>query len=74
MDSEAISASRKRPGMIYVKLLRALSICDTDPAFLVMNSSYMDSHCGRSRLPRDGFGVLEEIEFGSGAIAEDIMA
>lgn len=32
--------------MIYVKLLSALSICDTWPAFLVMNSSYMPSHFG----------------------------
>lgn len=31
---------------MYVKLLNALSICDTCPAFLVMNSSYIDSHCG----------------------------
>lgn len=36
------------PGMMYVKLRRALSICDTCPAFLVMNSSYIPSHCGGS--------------------------
>ena len=36
------------PGMMYVKLLSALSICDTCPAFLVMNSSYIASHCGGS--------------------------
>lgn len=44
--------------MIYVKLLSALSICDTWPAFLVINSSYMDSHCGGSdnMLPTDGRG------------------
>jgi hypothetical protein len=32
--------------MIYVRLLSALSICDTWPAFLVMKSSYMLSHFG----------------------------
>lgn len=29
------------PGTIYVKLLSALSICDTAPAFFVMKSPYM---------------------------------
>lgn len=48
------------PGMIYVKLLNALSICDTCPAFLVMNSSYEASHFGGSdRIwPAEGRGVL----------------
>lgn len=31
---------------MYVRLRRALSICDTCPAFFVMKSSYMASHCG----------------------------
>jgi hypothetical protein len=39
---------RNVPGMIYVKLRSALSICDTWPAFFVMNSSYIPSHCGGS--------------------------
>lgn len=34
------------PGIMYVRLRRALSICDTCPAFFVMKSSYMASHCG----------------------------
>lgn len=47
--------------MMYVKLRNALSICDTWPAFFVMNSSYIFSHCGgRERIwpsdGRDGFG------------------
>jgi hypothetical protein len=33
-DSEAISASRKRPGIMYVRLRRADSICATEEAFL----------------------------------------
>lgn len=32
--------------MMYVKLRRALSICDTWPAFFAMKSSYMRSHPG----------------------------
>lgn len=41
---------------MYVKLRSALSICDTCPAFLVMNSSYIPNHCGGSARiwPRDG--------------------
>lgn len=43
---------------MYVRLRSALSICDTCPAFLVTNSSYMPSHCGGNdsicpRLGRD---------------------
>lgn len=34
------------PGMMYVKLRSALSICDTWPAFFAMKSSYMRSHPG----------------------------
>lgn len=33
---------------MYVKLLSALSICDTCPAFLVIKSSYMPKQCGGS--------------------------
>jgi hypothetical protein len=36
------------PGMMYVRLRSALSICDTCPAFLVIKSSYMLSHFGGS--------------------------
>lgn len=43
------------PGIIYVRLRKALSICETCPAFFVMNSSYMDNHCGGNEriLPSD---------------------
>lgn len=61
------------PGIIYVKLRRALSICDTELAFLVINSSYIDSHCGRSMLPTDDFCALEFKEDVSGAASEYVM-
>lgn len=37
---------RDKPGMMYVRLRRALSICDTWPAFLEMKSSYSASQRG----------------------------
>ena len=51
------------PGMMYVKLRSALSICDTCPAFLVIKSSYMLSHWGgRAKIwpsvGRDGRAAL----------------
>lgn len=50
--------------MMYVKLRRALSICDTWPAFFVINSSYMESHCGGNERmrPRDGRDEDEAVE------------
>ena len=37
--------------MMYVRLRRADSICETCPAFLAMKSSYMERHCGgRERI------------------------
>ena len=36
------------PGMMYVSDRRAVSICDTAPAFLVINSPYTFSHFGAS--------------------------
>jgi hypothetical protein len=47
-DSEASSASRKRPGMIYVRERRADSIWVTEDWFLVMNVPYIESHFGGS--------------------------
>jgi hypothetical protein len=47
-DSDAISASLNRPGMIYVNDLSADSICDTADEFLIMNSSYCESHLAGS--------------------------
>ena len=48
---QALRGQGNLPGMIYVKLRSALSICDTWPAFLVINSSYIPSHCGgRARI------------------------
>jgi hypothetical protein len=46
--SEASSASRNRPGMIYVNERRADSIWVTELWFLVTNSPYMLSHFGGS--------------------------
>lgn len=59
---------------MYVKLRKALSICDTWPAFLVINSSYIDSHCGGIDriLPSDarGFDFDLEVE-AAGRFVED---
>ena len=45
-DSDANSASRNRPGIMYVKERRADSICVTELWFLVMKSPYMLIHLG----------------------------
>lgn len=64
-----------QPGIMYVRLRSALSICDTCPAFLVMNSSYIPSHCGGMariwpRLGRDeGFASGRASLEGAGIIA-----
>lgn len=47
-DSDASSASRKRPGMIYVRERRADSICVTEDWFLVMKELYLESSLGGS--------------------------
>ena len=58
-DSEAISASRKRPGMIYVKERMALSICPIDDAFCTMNSSYLCvNSAGKVRMFEASLEVL----------------
>jgi hypothetical protein len=44
--SDASSASRNRPGMIYVNDRKADSICVTELWFLVMKSPYMFNHFG----------------------------
>jgi hypothetical protein len=43
---ESRGRHRVAPGMIYVKLRRPDSICDTALAFLTMKSAYMSSHFG----------------------------
>jgi len=45
------------PGTIYVKLLSALSICDTAPAFFVMKSPYMSMY-GRKLFPAAAGGEV----------------
>lgn len=45
-DSEASSASRKRPGMMYVKERKADSICVTEDWWVVMKVLYKESHFG----------------------------
>lgn len=51
---------------MYVRLLSALSICDTCPAFLVIKSSYMPKHCGgsvrtRPSVVRAAFGRTDAV-------------
>jgi hypothetical protein len=43
-DSDAISASRKRPGMRYVRERSADSICDTEDEFFRMKVRYLSRY------------------------------
>lgn len=67
--SEASSASRKRPGMMYVKDRRADSIWVTELWFLVMNSPYMLSHFGGSSR---GFVTRQRAAWGVSMAAIDV--
>jgi hypothetical protein len=50
-DSDANSASRKRPGIMYVRERRADSIEVTEDWFFVMKFEYRESHLGgRQRM------------------------
>lgn len=59
-DSDAISASLKRPGMRYVNDLRANSICETEEEFLVMNWRYLSRYSdGRDKVDMIALGEDE---------------
>ena len=58
--SDANSASRNRPGMIYVSDRNADSICVTELWFFVMKSAYMLSHLGGNA---SGLGTCRRVVF-----------
>jgi hypothetical protein len=81
-DSDASSASRNRPGMIYVRERKADSICVTEDWFLVMKSPYIWSHFGgsakalgtcRGRVLRCSMLVLSWTTLGGGEVVDALM-
>lgn len=62
-DSEAISASRKRPGIKYVSDRNADSICDTEEELFRMKARYLARYSdGRDRVERTALCLLRGFE------------